>query len=117
MADGPTLSTKVNRGVAWAAGAQSVIAIADLISQMVVVALFVSNADYGVADVLSGMGLDGTALIAQAQTDDGKTALRAQSGEAQRRKVFGAPTFFAGPEMFWGNDRLEDALDWAAGSR
>ncbi|HET9621741.1 MAG TPA: oligosaccharide flippase family protein [Kofleriaceae bacterium] len=49
MADGATLSTKVNRGVAWAAGAQGVIAIADLISQMIVVALYVSNADYGVA--------------------------------------------------------------------
>lgn len=49
MADGPTLSTKVNRGVAWAAGAQAVIAISDLVSQMIVVALFVSDADFGVA--------------------------------------------------------------------
>ena len=49
MADGPTLSTKVNRGVAWAAGAQAVIAISDLVSQMVVVALYVSNDDLGIA--------------------------------------------------------------------
>ena len=49
MADGPALSTKVNRGVAWAAAAQAVIAISDLVSQMIVVALFVSDADYGVA--------------------------------------------------------------------
>jgi 2-hydroxychromene-2-carboxylate isomerase len=28
--------------------------------------------------------------------------------------IFGAPTFFAEDgEMFWGNDRLEQALDWA----
>jgi O-antigen/teichoic acid export membrane protein len=49
VADGPTLSTKVNRGVAWAAAAQAVIAIADMASQMVVVALFVSNTDLGIA--------------------------------------------------------------------
>ena len=32
-----------------------------------------------------------------------------------RRGVFGSPTFFADDgEMFWGNDRLEDAFDWLA---
>ena len=49
MSDGPRLSTRVNRGVAWAAAGQAVIAIGDLISQVVVVALFVSSKDYGIA--------------------------------------------------------------------
>lgn len=49
MADGPRLDTKVNRGVAWAAAAQGIIAISDLISQVVVVALFVSSNDLGIA--------------------------------------------------------------------
>jgi 2-hydroxychromene-2-carboxylate isomerase len=26
--------------------------------------------------------------------------------------VFGAPTFIADGELFWGNDRLESAFDW-----
>jgi 2-hydroxychromene-2-carboxylate isomerase len=39
-----------------------------------------------------------------------KARLRTATEEAQRRGVFGAPTFFVGEEMFWGNDRLEDAL-------
>lgn len=43
------LAAKVNRGVAWAAGAQAVIAVADLLSQMVVVALWVGTDDLGVA--------------------------------------------------------------------
>lgn len=34
---------------------------------------------------------------------------------AQARGVFGAPTFFGGDEMFWGDDRLDDALARAAG--
>ena len=27
--------------------------------------------------------------------------------------LFGAPSFRVGEELFWGNDRLADALDWA----
>jgi teichuronic acid exporter len=52
VADGPgpsTLSAKINRGVAWAAAAQAVIAIADLVSQVITVALFVSADDLGLA--------------------------------------------------------------------
>lgn len=49
MADGPRFRTQVNRGVAWAAAAQAVIAIADLISQLVVLAFWVGSRDYGIA--------------------------------------------------------------------
>jgi O-antigen/teichoic acid export membrane protein len=49
VSSGPDLSRKVNRGVAWAAGAQAVIAVADLLSQVLVVALWVSPKDYGLA--------------------------------------------------------------------
>ncbi len=28
------------------------------------------------------------------------------------RGIFGAPTFVVGDELFWGNDRLEDAIAW-----
>jgi teichuronic acid exporter len=49
VADEPRLSTKINRGVAWAAAAQTVIAITDLVSQIIVVALFVSSDDLGLA--------------------------------------------------------------------
>ena len=44
-----SLSTKVNRGVAWAAGAQAVIAVADLVSQLLVVALWIPKGDLGIA--------------------------------------------------------------------
>jgi 2-hydroxychromene-2-carboxylate isomerase len=64
-------------------------------------------------EVLDGLGLDGAALVAQAQQEPRKGRLRAFSEEAVRRKVFGAPTFFVDGEMFWGNDRLEDALQKA----
>ncbi len=40
--------------------------------------------------------------------------LRARTEEARDRGIFGAPTYFAGTEMFWGYDRQDAALDWAA---
>ena len=52
--------------------------------------------------------------LAAAQSDAIKTQLRAQTEEAQRLGVFGAPSFTtADGELFWGNDRLEPALRWA----
>ncbi|WP_243369399.1 2-hydroxychromene-2-carboxylate isomerase [Microvirga solisilvae] len=64
--------------------------------------------------ILDGLGLDPEDIIAEAQSDANKTRLRRLSEEAQSRGIFGAPTFFAEDgEMFWGNDRLEQALDWA----
>lgn len=66
-----------------------------------------------IGGVLAGLGLDGAAIIAAARTDACKAGLRARTAAAQARGIFGAPTFFAGDEMFWGNDRLEDALAWA----
>ncbi len=45
----PPLSTQVNRGVAWAAASQAVIAVADLVSQVVVLAVWISPYDYGIA--------------------------------------------------------------------
>ena len=53
-------------------------------------------------------------MLAAAQSDAIKARLRAQTEEAQRLGVFGAPTFTtANGELFWGNDRLEPALRWA----
>lgn len=62
---------------------------------------------------LNGLGLDGSRLLAQAQTDESKAKLRAQTERAKNLGIFGAPTFLVGEEMFWGNDRLEQALAWA----
>jgi 2-hydroxychromene-2-carboxylate isomerase len=66
-----------------------------------------------VSEVLEALGLPAADLLSAAQSDENKRHLREQTDEARRRGVFGAPTFFVGSEMFWGNDRLEDALSSA----
>jgi len=67
-----------------------------------------------VAEVLLELDLPAPELLAAAQTDEHKLRLRAQTQAALQRGIFGAPTFFVGADMFWGNDRLEDALQLAA---
>lgn len=67
-----------------------------------------------IGGILEGLRLDQKAVLDAAQTDRNKLKLREQTDEAQRLGIFGAPTFIAGDgELFWGNDRLERALQWA----
>ncbi|HQV09107.1 2-hydroxychromene-2-carboxylate isomerase [Cognatazoarcus halotolerans] len=63
--------------------------------------------------ILSDLGLPADDLLARAASDENKTALRRQTEEAGELGVFGAPTFVVDKELFWGNDRLEMALEWA----
>jgi 2-hydroxychromene-2-carboxylate isomerase len=66
------------------------------------------------ADILAGLDRDPVATLAAAEDPDNKARLKAQTEEAQRLGIFGAPAFVtADGELFWGNDRLEQALYWA----
>ena len=69
-----------------------------------------------IASLLSAQGLGAEAVLAQAAEPANKQALRAQTEAAQRHGIFGAPSWrTADGELFWGNDRLEEALAWAKG--
>jgi 2-hydroxychromene-2-carboxylate isomerase len=67
-----------------------------------------------IAAILTGLNVAAAPTFDAAQSDDNKTRLRDQTEEAERRGLFGAPTFTTPDgELFWGNDRLEPALLWA----
>jgi 2-hydroxychromene-2-carboxylate isomerase len=67
------------------------------------------------ASVLEGMGVTAAPVLERTQDQAVKDRLRAAGVLAERFGLFGAPSFVCGDgEVFWGNDRLEDALDWAA---
>lgn len=82
---------------------------------------FAADADIAdpavVAGIVSDLGRDGQAVVSRAQAQPIKDALRAATEEAGRKHVFGAPTFLVDGELFWGDDRLEDAVAWAQGER
>lgn len=67
-----------------------------------------------VGEVLAQLNLPALEIIEDAQSERNKLRLREQTEEAAAKGVFGAPTFFVRGEMFWGNDRLDDALTLAA---
>lgn len=76
----------------------------------------ISEPDH-LAPILAELGVPVPDILDQARTEPAKVRLREQTEEARRRGIFGAPTFFVGKEMFWGNDRLDEALLFASEPR
>jgi 2-hydroxychromene-2-carboxylate isomerase len=66
-----------------------------------------------VRSILDSLGQPGTRIVEQAQAPDNKQRLHEQTRRAVEVGIFGAPSFVVGDELFWGNDRLDDALRWA----
>jgi len=63
--------------------------------------------------LLADLGLPADTLLAEATGDANKLALRRQTERASELGLFGAPSFITPDgELFWGNDRLEQALEW-----
>jgi 2-hydroxychromene-2-carboxylate isomerase len=66
-----------------------------------------------IAAVIMALGREPGPVLARATAPDNKASLVARGEEAIARGIFGAPTFLVGEELFWGNDRLEQAIAWA----
>jgi 2-hydroxychromene-2-carboxylate isomerase len=64
---------------------------------------------------LTAVGKSPEQVLQAAQSESTKQLLRAATDEAEALGVVGSPSFTVGEEVFWGDDRLEDALDFAAG--
>jgi len=58
-------------------------------------------------EIITGAGMDASSVLEEITTDEVKGELRANTEEAVERGIFGAPTFFVGDEMFFGNDRFD----------
>ncbi len=64
-----------------------------------------------IIEVLQSLGLDADKVMDEAQLEENKDLLKKQNEVALEKGIFGAPMFFANGEMFWGDDRLEDAIE------
>jgi 2-hydroxychromene-2-carboxylate isomerase len=65
--------------------------------------------------ILHGLRLDSDRIFSVVETPALKQKLKDQTAVAQRRGIFGAPSFTCRGELFWGDDRLEQAIAWADG--
>lgn len=79
-------------------------------------AWFLEDRPLGVDDnverVLRSLGKDPAAVIAAANADDNVRRFEDETDAARALGIFGSPTFAVEDEIFWGDDRLEDALAW-----
>ncbi len=66
-----------------------------------------------IASTLAEAELPTAELMAEAQTDVVKQALASSTARAVHRGVFGSPSFFVGEELYFGKDRLRDAVEQA----
>ncbi len=80
---------------------------------------FLDGVDLGELDAVleagRRVGLDERELSAALQSDDVKHALRAANDEAVAAGAYGVPTVVVDSELFWGDDRLDDAARRASG--
>lgn len=70
------------------------------------------GAEPNLSDSLREIGEDPGRVLALAVSDEISRAYEAATDEARTFGVFGAPTFVTRGEVFWGDDRLEDAVIW-----
>ncbi len=64
------------------------------------------------SDSLREIGQDPVRVLAQAAARGASDAYVAATDEARQLGIFGSPTFVVGRELFWGDDRLDDAITW-----
>ena len=74
------------------------------------------SSDAVLAPLVAEAGGDPQAAMLRARSDDIKARLRDSTAEAEAKGLFGAPSFVVGDELFWGDDRLEEAVAWARGA-
>jgi 2-hydroxychromene-2-carboxylate isomerase len=71
-----------------------------------------NGSEANIAASLHEVGQEPGRVLKLAESDDTKTALIAETNAARELGIFGSPTFVVERELFWGDDRLQDALDW-----
>ncbi|MGH7849296.1 MAG: 2-hydroxychromene-2-carboxylate isomerase [Thermodesulfobacteriota bacterium] len=85
-------------------------------SKLVFTANFAEDRDISdesvIVSILGSLDEEPGSIMRSALSEENKGRLRRATEDAIGIGIFGAPSFVADGEIFWGNDRLEDALDW-----
>ena len=71
-----------------------------------------TGSEPNVSESLRDIGQDPERVLTLANSDDTKAVLTAETDTARELGIFGSPTFVVGRELFWGDDRLADAINW-----
>ena len=66
-----------------------------------------------ISEICNELKLDKEQVISKANTQDIEKEYLENTDSARKNKVFGSPSFIVNSEIFWGDDRMEDAITWA----
>lgn len=72
----------------------------------------VAGAEPNLSRALEAAGQNPADVLARASGDAAVTALVEATEEAMELGIFGSPSFVVDGEVFWGDDRLDDAMSW-----
>jgi 2-hydroxychromene-2-carboxylate isomerase len=77
----------------------------------------VAGADPNLSRAIAAAGQEPAAVLARATSEEAVDALAQETEEAMTLGIFGSPSFVVDGEVFWGDDRLDDAISWAQDGR
>ena len=66
-----------------------------------------------ISEVCKELGLNKDEIIIESKTKEIKDEYFSNTDAARENKVFGSPSFIVDNELFWGDDRMEDAIEWS----
>ena len=69
--------------------------------------------DPNISEICNELKIDKNKVIEKANSNKIEKEYLANTESARKNKVFGSPSFIVGNEMFWGDDRMEDAITWS----
>jgi 2-hydroxychromene-2-carboxylate isomerase len=72
-----------------------------------------ADKDPNITKSIEAAGADPKRVLPLADAKETQDELLRASEEAHGVGIFGAPSFVVDGEVFWGDDRLEDAIEWA----
>ena len=66
-----------------------------------------------ISEVCKELGLNKDEIIIESKTKEIKDEYFSNTDAARENKIFGSPSFMVDNELFWGDDRMEDAIKWS----
>ena len=69
--------------------------------------------DPSISEICDELKINKNEILLEAKTELIEGKYLANTNSARNHKIFGSPSFVVGNEIFWGDDRMEDAINWA----
>ena len=66
-----------------------------------------------ISEICSELKLEKDKIILKANSDELEKEYLVNTDSARKNKIFGSPSFIVNNEIFWGDDRMEDAINWS----